>query len=121
VQSPDVATWNRFCRNEFRYCHPAFFPPLIPLNYYTLAAVHRCAAWRVEDGKRAVSKITDKLIFDMIKQHYRPYDTHEAFDHGFSAYLIGDSYNPHDPETISAQAWDLGVEAAIRYKRATMA
>lgn len=72
------------------------------------------------DGKRAVSKITDKLIFDMIKQHYRPYDTHEAFDHGFSAYLTGDSCNPHDPETISAQAWDLGVEAAIRYKRATM-
>ncbi|MEZ5890847.1 MAG: hypothetical protein R3D52_11815 [Xanthobacteraceae bacterium] len=68
-----------------------------------------------------MSKITDKLILDMIKQHYRPFDTHEQFGRGFSAYLAGDSCNPHDPESIAAQAWNLGVEAAIRFRRATMA
>ena len=37
-----------------------------------------------------MSKITDKLIFELIKQHYRPYDTHEEFRRGFSAYQVGD-------------------------------
>ena len=31
-----------------------------------------------------MSKITDKLIFDFIKFHYRPYDTHDEFGRGFS-------------------------------------
>jgi hypothetical protein len=67
----------------------------------------------------AVGKITDKLIFNLVKQHYRPYDTHKEFDAGFSAYQAGNFRNPHEPDSIDAQAWNLGVEAAVRYKRAT--
>ena len=75
----------------------------------------------VESGSNAVSEITDRLIFDLIKQHYRPYDMHEEFNRGFSAYQTGNFSNPHEPDSIAAQAWSLGVEAAIRYKRATAA
>ena len=35
-----------------------------------------------------MSKITDKLIFDFIKFHYRPYDTHEEFGRGFSSKVM---------------------------------
>ena len=66
-----------------------------------------------------MSKITDKLIFDLIKQHYRPYDTHREFAQGFAAYQAGHLHNPHEADSISAQAWDLGVEAAMHYRRAT--
>lgn len=66
-----------------------------------------------------MSKITDKLIFNFIKQQYRPYDTHEEFDRGFAAYQSGDFRNPHDPDSISAQLWDLGAEAAMKCIRAT--
>ena len=54
-----------------------------------------------------MSKITDKLIFDLIKQHYRPYDTHREFAQGFAAYRAGHLHNPHEADSISAQAWDL--------------
>ena len=67
----------------------------------------------------AMSKITDRLISDLIKRHYRPYDTHEEFVRGFSAYQAGNFRNPHETDGISAQAWDLGVEAAMRCSRAT--
>jgi hypothetical protein len=68
-----------------------------------------------------MSKITDKLIFELIKQHYRPYDTHEEFRRGFSAYQVGDYCNPHIADSIAAQAWDRGVQAAMLYQRATAA
>jgi hypothetical protein len=68
-----------------------------------------------------MSAITDKLIFDFIKQRYRPYDGHEEFSRGFSAYRAGNSRNPHEPDSVSAQAWDRGVEAAMLYERATAA
>ena len=65
-----------------------------------------------------MSTMTDKLIFDCIKQHYRPYDTHAEFGRGFSACLAGDFRNPHEAESISAKAWDRGVEAArLRIRR----
>ena len=70
-------------------------------------------------GSNAVSKITDKLIFDLIKQHYRPYDGHEEFGRGFAAYQAGHVDNPHEADSISAQAWDRGVEAAMHYRIAT--
>lgn len=66
-----------------------------------------------------MSKITDKLIFDFIKFHYRPYDTHEEFGRGFSAYQAGSFCNPHEADSVSARAWDRGVEAAIHFKNAT--
>ena len=66
-----------------------------------------------------MSKITDKLIFDFIKFNYRPYDTHEEFGRGFSAYQAGKFRNPHEADSVSARAWDRGVEAAMHYKKAT--
>jgi hypothetical protein len=72
-------------------------------------------------GSNAVSKITDKLIFDLIKQHYRPYNTHEEFGRGYLAYQAGNFANPHEADSISARAWDLGVEAAMHCERATAA
>lgn len=47
----------------------------------------------VETGDSTMSAITNKLIFDLIKQNYknyRPYDTHAEFSRGFSACEAGD-------------------------------
>jgi hypothetical protein len=68
-----------------------------------------------------MSRITDGLICEFIKRQYSPYDTHEEFGRGFSAYQSGEYTNPHEAATVSAQAWDLGLEAAMRCKRATAA
>ena len=68
-----------------------------------------------------MSKITDKLILELIKQHYRPFNTHEEFGRGFSAYQEGNFVNPHQADSVAAHAWDLGVEAAMHYGRATAA
>lgn len=68
-----------------------------------------------------MSEKTDKLILDLIKQHYRPFDTHEEFRRGFRAYQSGHRRNPHSPGSIAAQAWDCGVKAAMHYSRATAA
>jgi hypothetical protein len=73
-----------------------------------------CAKW----GQH-MSAITNKLIFELIKQNYRPYDTHAEFVRGFSACQAGDFRNPHEAESISALAWDRGVEAAMVFKKAT--
>jgi hypothetical protein len=61
-----------------------------------------------------MSKITDKLIFDLIKQHYRPYDTHREFAQGFAAYQTGHLNNPHEADSISAQAWDVSIPRQSR-------
>jgi hypothetical protein len=66
-----------------------------------------------------LSEITNQLILDPIKRQYQPFDTHEQFARAFAAYQTGDFRNPHEADSVSAQAWDLGVEAAIRYARAT--
>ncbi len=68
-----------------------------------------------------MSKITAKLIFELIKQQYCPYDTHEEFRRGFSAYQAGNCRNPHKADSIAARAWDHGVEAAMHYAKATAA
>ena len=75
--------------------------------------------WGTAAGDSTVSAITNKLIFDLIKYQYRPYDTHEEFKRGFAAYQSGNWRNPHDADSISARAWDRGVEAAMHYVRAT--
>jgi hypothetical protein len=66
-----------------------------------------------------MSKVIDRLILDFIKRQFHPYDTHEEFRRGFSAYEAGDCRNPHQPDSISAQAWTQGVQAAMNYKKAT--
>jgi hypothetical protein len=70
-------------------------------------------------GDNTMSKITDRLIFELIKRQYHPYDTHEEFGRGFSAYQDGDVCNPHQADSISAQAWARGAEAAMHVKKAT--
>ena len=72
-----------------------------------------------EMGDSTMSVVTNKLIFDLIKQKYCPYDTHEEFSRGFSAYQVGNFHNPHRADSVSAQAWDLGARAAMLYERAT--
>ncbi len=66
-----------------------------------------------------MSRAIDKLILDFIKRQFHPYDTHEEFGRGFSAYESGDCRNPHQADSISAQAWARGVEAAMNFKKAT--
>ena len=78
-----------------------------------------CAVRYVKLEESVMSKIrlNEKLIFDFIKQQYRPYDTHDEFGRGFSAYQAGNFHNPHAADSDSARAWDLGAEAAMRYQR----
>lgn len=64
-----------------------------------------------------MSQINPKLVFDFIKQQYRPYDAHEEFDRGFSAYQAGSFLNPYTADSTCALAWDLGAEAAMRYQK----
>lgn len=75
-------------------------------------------AWmcRVEWGEH-MSAITNHLILDLIKHNYRPFDKHEEFRRGFSACQAGNCHNPYKADSISAQAWDHGVEAAMRYAK----
>ena len=64
-----------------------------------------------------MGQINPKLIFDFIKQQYRPYDTHDEFGRGFSSYQAGSFHNPHIAGGASAKAWDFGAEAAMRYQK----
>jgi hypothetical protein len=67
-----------------------------------------------------MSKITDDgLISDFIRRQYRPFDTHEEFKQGFSAYRTGSVRNLHETGSNSAEIWLLGVEAAMRCERAS--
>ena len=69
-----------------------------------------------------MSAVTNnRLIFDLIKRQYRPYDAHKEFGRGFAAYQAGNFRNPHEADSLSAQAWDLGTEAAMRCERAIAA
>jgi hypothetical protein len=86
------------------------FPSFASLMAWVCGAV-------CEIGGNGMGQINPRLIFDFIKQQYRPYDTHEEFDRGFSAYQSGSFDNPHTADSISALAWDLGAEAAMRYQR----
>jgi len=61
----------------------------------------------------------DKLISDFIRKQYRPFDTHEQFERGFSAYQAGFVCNPHETDSNLAQIWDLRVEAAMRCEKAS--
>jgi hypothetical protein len=77
-----------------------------------------CVLWE-HQGATPMSKITDKLIFDFIRCQYHPYDRHEEFGRGFLACQAGNCRNPHEAQSLSAQAWDRGVGVAMHYKKAT--
>lgn len=69
-----------------------------------------------------MSKIADGgLTSDFIRKQYRPFDAHEEFKRGFSAYQAGRVSNPHNTDSDLAQIFDLGVEAAMRCERASAA
>jgi hypothetical protein len=65
-----------------------------------------------------MSKMTDRLVLDFIKQQYHPYDTHGEFSRGFAAYQDGDCRNPNDAGSVSSRAWDCGLAAARHYEKA---
>jgi hypothetical protein len=47
---------------------------------------------------------------------YRPYNSMREFNDGFNAYRQG-TRNPHDPNSVAAQAFDRGLEAGMRWAR----
>ena len=53
------------------------------------------------------------VISDLVNRHYHPYASYEEFYRGFSAYQNGNCVNPHEANSIFAQAWDHGVEVAM--------
>jgi hypothetical protein len=57
-------------------------------------------------------------ISGMILAQYQPYDQLPEFHEGAKAYRAGNYSNPHDPNSVSAQAWDRGLEWAMRVERA---
>ena len=63
-----------------------------------------------------MTEITDKLILDFIKRFYRPFNSYEEFKKGFSAFYARDFRNPYCSGSLSAQAWDYEIEAAIHYR-----
>jgi hypothetical protein len=59
----------------------------------------------------------DKLMrsFNEIAATYAPYHTMPAFQEGAEAYAKGRYDNPF--QGVAAQAWDRGLEAAMRFAR----
>ena len=68
-----------------------------------------------------MSKMTDRLVLDFIKQQYHPYDTHGEFSRGFAAFQNGNCCNPNAADSVPGRAWDCGVAAAMRYAKAVAA
>jgi hypothetical protein len=67
-----------------------------------------------------------QTLLTKIAKEYAPYDTHEAFGEGFVAYQWENYRNPYGGRkdgrgAVAAQAWDRGLEAAMRYQRAKLA
>lgn len=46
-------------------------------------------------------------------EEYAPYNRMQAFREGF----IAGKENPYNPDSVEAQAWDRGAEAAMRWER----
>lgn len=52
-----------------------------------------------------------------ICEQYLPHNTHAVFYQGFVAYRLGQHRNPYDLNSVTAQAFDRGQQAAMRYSR----
>lgn len=48
---------------------------------------------------------------------YPVYNARQEFGEGFVAYQFGRTSNPHNPNSVAAQAWDRGCEASMRIAR----
>jgi hypothetical protein len=51
---------------------------------------------------------------DEILQSYTPYNGRPEFREGMAAYACGSTANPYPADSIAAQAWARGFEAAVR-------
>jgi hypothetical protein len=58
-------------------------------------------------------------VIAAIKVSYYPYNTMEAFDVGYSNYLIGNAMGGEQlyPNGVDQQAYDRGCEAAMRVRK----
>ena len=54
--------------------------------------------------------------YQQIAAEYAPYNSHPAFDKGAEAFMAG-TYACPFADGVSIQAWDRGMEAAMRYAR----
>jgi hypothetical protein len=63
--------------------------------------------------------VTDAIL-KRIVEAYRPYNTYVAFKEGYRTYQLSGSVsgNPYDGDSVDAQAWDRGANAAMLYGRA---
>jgi hypothetical protein len=59
--------------------------------------------------------MTTNPHFAALRREYRPYDQLPAFNEGLAAYTSHTYRNPYDG--VSAQAWDRGLECAMRWTR----
>lgn len=50
-------------------------------------------------------------------EDYRPYNTMPEFRAGYAAYARGNYTSPHNPDSVAAQAWDRGLDYAMRLSR----
>lgn len=51
---------------------------------------------------------------DEILQSYAPYNSRPEFSQGMAAYACRSTTNPYPADSIAAQAWARGFEAAMR-------
>lgn len=57
------------------------------------------------------------MIRQPLPSDYRPYDSHAAFNEGAAAYAEGRLISPYDPDSVQTQAYDRGLDYAMRLKR----
>jgi hypothetical protein len=54
-------------------------------------------------------------------EDYAPYHLYREFNEGYADYLYGSSTCPYNGNSVAGQAWDRGMEYAMRLKRWTEA
>jgi hypothetical protein len=57
------------------------------------------------------------MIRQPLPSDYRPYDSHAAFVEGIRAYAEGKLISPYNPDSVQTQAYDRGLDYAMRLKR----
>jgi hypothetical protein len=60
---------------------------------------------------------TPTTVLTHIVKEYAPYDAMPEFRVGFESHARGLYGNPYNADSVAAQAWDRGLEAASRYAR----
>jgi hypothetical protein len=52
-----------------------------------------------------------------IRAEYKPYDRFAEFEIGWTDYLTRRMRNPYGADSVAAQGWDRGAEAAMKWQR----